>query len=399
PESDLHLLTPMDFHASSSALIQMLSEGHHGVALTPDDLSVLYTWIDLNVPYHGSIFEMSQMEMNGHWAKHELPYVKMPNQSMILGCENSEQGIRMLYAKRMEVMKEAAGFVIDTEKELRDWRSQIRAHPIEPEMPSHGAFSVPQVGAQAKAQLPPAGTSKTKPPHDLAPLVLDVGLAPDITLAWIPGNARLRSNGFYMATTELSNAQYAQFDKKHDSKYIARPGKDQGSRGHEVNSDRQPVIRISQRQALTFCDWLSAKTGHNITLPSAQQWEYACRAGTETPLWFGQCECDFTTYANLADSSLKVKGRNGVAGVPFDTIHDDGAIVTTEIGSYLPNPWGLFNMHGNVSEWTRTERNGKVIASGGSWRDRPKGAIAATQRHFENYQPTLFTGFRIIVEP
>ncbi len=399
PESDLHLLTPMDFHASSSALIQMLGTGHHGVVLTPDDLSILYTWIDLNVPYHGSIFEMSQMEMNGHWAKYELPYVKMPNQSMVLGCENSEQGIRRLYAKRMEVMKEAAGFVIDTEKELRDWRSQIRAHRIEPEVPSNRAVFAHHVDTPAKAQLPLAETNKKKLARDRAPFILDLDSAPGITLTWIPGNALLPLNGFHMATTELSNAQYAQFDKKHDSKYIARPGKDQGSRGHKANADKQPVIRISQRQALAFCDWLSNKTGHSIRLPSAQQWEHACRAGTETPFWFGQPECDFTSYANLADARLTVKGRNGVAGVPFDAIHDDGAVVTTEIGSYLPNPWGLYNMHGNVSEWIRTERNGKVIASGGSWRDRPKQATSETRRYFESYQPTLFTGFRIIVEP
>ena len=114
---------------------------------------------------------------------------------------------------------------------------------------------------------------------------------------------------------------------------------------------------------MAFCRWLSRKTGREFTLPTEAQWEYACRAGTATPLWYGTVEGDFSRVANLSDLSHQTIDTFGDPDLPdviapwrpADARFDDHSRVSAPVGSYRPNPWGLFDMHGNVAEWTRSE--------------------------------------------
>ena len=91
---------------------------------------------------------------------------------------------------------------------------------------------------------------------------------------------------------------------------------------------RQPVVVVSWRDAVAYCAWLASKTGQPYRLPSEAEWEYACRAGTTTRYAFG--DAITPKDANYSESNL---GK------------------TAEVGSYSPNAWGLYDMHGNVWEW------------------------------------------------
>ena len=155
-----------------------------------------------------------------------------------------------------------------------------------------------------------------------------------------------------MGMVEITNAQYAAFDGKHDSGVISMTGKDQTERGRWVNQPKQPVVRITWNEAMEFCKWLSQKTGKKVTLPTESQWEWACRIGTASPFCYGNRDTDFSKFANLADVSLNQLDRGDAPPWhPRDRRFNDGSGVTTDVGRYQPNAWGC-DMHGNAAEWT-----------------------------------------------
>jgi formylglycine-generating enzyme required for sulfatase activity len=91
----------------------------------------------------------------------------------------------------------------------------------------------------------------------------------------------------------------------------------------------QPVICITHHSAMEYCRWLSAKTGKVYRLPTEAEWEYACRAGTKTAYSFGDDPAKLGDYGWYVENAEKPQ----------------------PVGKKKPNPWGLFDMHGNVSEW------------------------------------------------
>ncbi len=102
--------------------------------------------------------------------------------------------------------------------------------------------------------------------------------------------------------------------------------------------ENRPVECVSWYEAVEFCQRLSRQTGKDYRLPSEAEWEYACRAGTTTPFYFGE-----TITPDLANYDGNYTYGNGSQGKYLKQ--------TTDVGSYLPNAFGLYDLHGNVWEW------------------------------------------------
>jgi formylglycine-generating enzyme len=130
------------------------------------------------------------------------------------------------------------------------------------------------------------------------------------------------TRAFDLGVTEVTNAQFEQFDPNH-KRFRGKTG--------VSKTDDEPVTFVTWHQAVAFCDWLSKKEGKQYRLPTEAEWEYACRAGTSTPFATGD-----TFTAEQANIGLTKDGK------PQTTV---------PVGSYKPNAWGLFDMHGNVLEW------------------------------------------------
>ncbi len=414
PESDIHVFQPMEYHASTSELIQMLTLGHHGVELDREAWETLYTWIDLNVPYRGK------------WGP---PIWRDLDQNQ----------------RRRELAKRYANIDDDPEGE---YDTKARFLALQPSVDFQEPKPVPamDLARPSVAGWPFDKTEAGQKQNQAGPgakRALDLGdnLSLDLTLipagSFVMGDSQGFANEsppcrvtldtpFWMGVCEVTNAQYAQFDPTHNSRYIDQQWKDHTTPGYPANEPDQPVIRIAWQEAMAFCEWLGTRTGQKVTLPTEAQWEWACRAGSDTSWYYGTVDADFSSYANLADRSIQLLAVSGVNPqpvknpdefkdfVPRDMRFNDGAMIVTNVGQYQPNAWGLQDMHGNVAEWTRSvyapypyacgdgrnssEQTGMRVVRGGSWRDRPKRARSAARWAYERHQRVFNVGFRVVLE-
>lgn len=138
------------------------------------------------------------------------------------------------------------------------------------------------------------------------------------------------TRGFYLGTTEVTQAQYAAVMNK----------KDQGSSGKGPD---YPADGVKPSRALVMCDELSARTGMEVRLPSEAEWECAARAGTTTRWFFGDDAAKLGDYAWFKDNA-------GGKSHP--------------VGQKKPNPWGLYDMYGNVAEFVSDEHDETYYAKG-----------------------------------
>ncbi|MCX6925030.1 MAG: SUMF1/EgtB/PvdO family nonheme iron enzyme, partial [Verrucomicrobia bacterium] len=155
------------------------------------------------------------------------------------------------------------------------------------------------------------------------------------------------------------------------------------------------------------------------------QWEWTCRAGSATPMFYGGLDTDFAAFANLADASLSKLAVAGVDPqhvnkpdkfwdfVPKEARFNDGTVHLAPVGKYEANAWGLRSMTGNVSEWTLDDYQAYPYQSsaafagvgagvskavrGGSWSDRPKEARASARWDYPQWQRVYNVGFRVVV--
>jgi formylglycine-generating enzyme required for sulfatase activity len=181
-------------------------------------------------------------------------------------------------------------------------------------------------------------------------------------------------------------------------------------------TDAHPVVNVTWNDAQKFCQWLSKKEGKVYELPTEAEWEYACRAGTTTRFWCGDKDDDLQGNANLADASLKAKLDPDLA-MDWGAFQswDDGRPFTSPVGAFKPNPWGLFDMHGNVWQWCADRygsykegslkdpkgptTGGSRVLRGGSWFDYPRFCRAARRNGVAPGHRDANIGFRVVLRP
>jgi len=405
-ESDLHLLPPKEFHADTSELIQMLRKGHYDVQLDAEAWDRLVTWIDLNAPCHGVWREVTKLPGNQRERRLEL---RKLYGGVVQDCEAEREEDPVAFVSNVKLANA-------TKDPFRPADAATHAYAQAAKnatAPSPAGWPLSAEEARAKQAALGAVTRTI----DLGGVKMDFIHVPagEFVMgdaAGFPDEQRMSvvriEQPFWIARCEVSNEQFAQFDSSHDSRFEHRSSWifSEEYLGWPLNKPQQPVVRVSWNEAMAFCRWLSEKLGEHVTLPTEAQWEYACRAGTATPLSFGDLDTDFARFANLGDVNLRRIADEGWRPkapdlIPRDSRFNDGALVTAAIGQYQPNAWGLHDMHGNAAEWTRSsERDGSdlKVVRGGSWRDRPKLCRSASRLAYSPWQKVFNVGFRVVIE-
>ncbi|MFO5440741.1 MAG: SUMF1/EgtB/PvdO family nonheme iron enzyme, partial [Dolichospermum sp.] len=201
--------------------------------------------------------------------------------------------------------------------------------------------------ANQKTRVIPTPTNPPKPPANInltinpqSSLTEDLGNGVKLEMIAIPGgtfwmgsptNEAERNNdegpqhqvtvpSFFMGKYPLTQAQYQAIIGNNPSYF---------------KGNNRPVERVIWNDAVTFCQKLSQKTGKNYRLPSEAEWEYACRAGTKTPFSFGD---------NITPDLVNYDGNYPYKSAPKGKYREQ----TTDVGTFPPNAFGLYDMHGNV---------------------------------------------------
>ena len=413
PEADMIVLKPYEYHVNTSDLVRMLRKGHFNVELTDQEWRVLYNWIDYNVPDKGRF------------------------------AANPQNGYDQI-ARRIELTnKYGNGASVDWQKELADYADFLKGKgditPVRPERSAPAKEKAVKVDgwpldADAIKKMLSSETETRK--------VVQIAPGMNMTFVRIPAGtfAMGSSNGdsdnrpvskvkiekpFWMAEIEVTNAQYNVIFPKHDSRYVDQHWKDHTRPGYEANKPEQPVIRVSYQDAMAYGEQLGEKIGLKLTLPTEAQWEWACRAGSDSDFWFGNMNTDFGKFENFADEELNKMAVSGVDPQPMRSNNgwykyytflpkeesvNDGNMLQVDSKLYAANPFGLHSMHGNIAEWTRSDyvpypysEKSKVgseykVVRGGSYIDRPKFSTAYTRKPYYPWQCVHNVGFRIVIE-
>ncbi|MGL4594761.1 MAG: formylglycine-generating enzyme family protein, partial [Thermoguttaceae bacterium] len=396
-----------EYHASTSELVRMLEKDHHGVKLDKEAWQRIYLWIDMNAPWRGK------------WDHPELAQ------------------------RRIELSKIYAGIEDDPEDEydklLKFYADNPKPEFIQPEKKDAptDAISIPKwpfdadKALEMQKNVSENGTTKLLALSDNVTLRLTRIPAGEFVMGSLTGasdeNPRTVvkiDKPFWMGVTEVTNRQYEAFNPDHDTRYLDEDGKDHTTPGYIANHPDQPVARVSWNEAKKFCDWVSTQTHMKADLPTEAQWEWAARAGSAEQFYWGNFDADFSTFANLADASRRWIYTSWDGGSlihirrPYpeksvyplrDDRFTDSWFIVDYVGKSKANAWGLHDMIGNVSEWTKSDYkaypytdtesdlSSRKVARGGSWADRPKVSGCSTRFQYLPHQKVYDVGFRIVV--
>ena len=417
-EGDMVVLYPYEYHPNTSELVRLLKKGHYNVQLTDAEWRKIYNWIDYNAPDKGYF--------NANVLK-SFPY----------------QGYDQIERRKQLTDKYAGGAGVDWKKEIADYAAQLKNKgEIKPVMPKKVSPVKEKVLKVKGWPFAPDRVKEMLADEKETVKVLEIAPGVQMTFVRIPAGEFVMGSyhgepdtypttkvkidkAFWMGELEVTNQQYNTIFPQHDSRYVDQQWKDHVVPGYPANKPEQPVIRVSYNDAMEYCKILSQKTGLNITLPTEAQWEWACRGGSDEDFWFGNLNADFGKKDNLADVTTNKFAVSGVDPQPMSPESpwykyytflpkaanvDDGSLVQVGGQKYEANPFGLYCMHGNVAEWTRSDyvpypykENPKKVSEykvvrGGSYIERPKYSTAYSRKGFYPYQCVFNVGFRVIIE-
>ena len=198
---------------------------------------------------------------------------------------------------------------------------------------------------------------------------------------------QVRVPGFFMGKYAVTQAQYQAI---------------MGTNPANFKGEKRPVETVSWDEAVEFCEKLSQKTGKTYRLPSEAEWEYACRAGTTTPFYFGE---------TITTDLVNYDGNFPYASAPKGEYREQ----TTNVGNFPPNSFGLYDMHGNIWEWCQdiynssyqgapidgtpwlngSDNNTKLLR-GGSWIDFAWDCRSAFRFRLARAYRFNYVGFRVV---
>lgn len=264
------------------------------------------------------------------------------------------------------------------------------------------------------------------------------------------------SKSFFISRTEVTRGQFAQFvkatgyitdaerahgalgffpsekdyvDKFQKNKFITwrSPGFDQ--------TDQHPVVCVSWKDAIAFCEWASRRSNSSIRLPSEAEWEYACRAGSNEWYSWGKDPNKAYQHANVADADLEIAHPKMTVyqrAIKLSKGDGDGFVYTAPVGQFKPNKWGLLDTHGNVWEWCQDRWSEDIyeqyfkgvawnkkddvtvndplflsktdlhkygdwrVIRGGAWTTAPASVRSSIRTFAESQDASVYTGFRVV---
>ncbi len=169
------------------------------------------------------------------------------------------------------------------------------------------------------------------------------------------------ANGFRISSTEVTNSQFELFMPDHKAF--------RGKNGFSTDDD-EAVIYVTWNEAMEFCRWLSDREGRNYRLPTEAEWEYVCKAGTNGSFSIGDRGLPGELHKNQEQTAdpkpVSLKGKSGI-----------------------PNPWGVYDMHGNVEEWC-LDWYGPYLAGGQTDPAGPSDGVSKVVRGGSHNTPTAY---------
>ncbi|MGA2257530.1 MAG: SUMF1/EgtB/PvdO family nonheme iron enzyme [Thermoguttaceae bacterium] len=233
---------------------------------------------------------------------------------------------------------------------------------------------------------------------------------------------------FYLGTYHVTRGQFRKFVEDTGYKTDAENGNPKGGYGWNPDkkaydfsekyswrntgfeqTDQHPVVNVTWNDAVAFCKGLSRKEDKTYRLPTEAEWEYACRAGTTTRYYSGDDPETLAKVGNVADATHRAKFPKQLNTIKAS----DGYVFTSPVGSFKPNTFGLYDMHGNARQWcadwygenyydkspaddpTGPDSGVGRVIRGSSWNNGPDSARSALRNGNSPDYRLHITGFRV----